>query len=209
MGPTPGSAARRGSALRLAAARGCVLTPAGSLEVKGWVATAMQPLSQAEIEAGEARQWLMQRGWSLEEVFALEESARDQGSELNTKLLVGLGESGVAELRTQLGEACPAEAADVKPRYDRRRLPQTVPARTGASQTRLPERIEAPGFRKPSPPPAKPTSVNTSWVQRSVQTSHGARLRQLSQAERRKISEAHGKFILAISSRQASSVDYE
>ena len=59
----------------------------------------MQPMSQAEMDAGEARQWLMQRGWSLEEAFALEESARSQGSEFSRKLLVGLGESGDHEHR--------------------------------------------------------------------------------------------------------------
>lgn len=70
----------------------------------------MQPMSQAEVEAGEARQWLMQRGWALEETFKLERSARSKGSEFNTKVLVGLGPEGLAELRAHL-----AKSEDVKP----------------------------------------------------------------------------------------------
>ena len=71
----------------------------------------MQPMSQAEVEAGEARQWLMQRGWSLEEVAMLEQSARSEGGEFNRRLLVGLGEDGVAELRSQLGASSSAQLA--------------------------------------------------------------------------------------------------
>ena len=48
----------------------------------------MQPMSQAEVDAGEARQWLMQRGWSLDEVLSLEQSVRIRDSIL-TQLQLG------------------------------------------------------------------------------------------------------------------------
>ena len=75
----------------------------------------MQPMSQAEVDAGEARQWLMQRGWSLDEVLSLEQSVRSKGSDFNTRLLAGLGEGGVDELRTQLSTATATPVAHPAP----------------------------------------------------------------------------------------------
>ena len=75
----------------------------------------MQPMSQAEVDAGEAREFLMRQGWSFEECIALERSVRAQQlGEFNVKLLNGLGSEGLADVRAQLaggaGAAGPPEA---------------------------------------------------------------------------------------------------
>ena len=57
-------------------------------------------MSQSELDVGETRQFLMQRGWSLEETVQLEATVAD---DFNVRMLHGLGADTVAELRLQLG----------------------------------------------------------------------------------------------------------